>query len=79
VDGYWKYPTRIGEARIIWRTATQKWRIEIGDEDLGGYDTPEGALDDIVGDHTFSHSLCRDTSTLGLPEELVEWEFVRAS
>lgn len=75
--GYWRHDTRIGEARIIWRAPSGKWRIEIGDEDLGGYDAPQPALDDLVGGHTFSHSRCVDTSTLGLPDELGDWEFIR--
>lgn len=76
MKGYWKHPTRIGEALIIWRSASSKWRIEIDGEDLGGYTTPEQALDDLVGGHTFSHSRCVDTSKLGLPDDLSEWEFV---
>lgn len=74
MNGYWKYETRIGTARIVQRGAY--WRIEIDDEDIGGYDSPESALDDLVGGHTFSHSRCVDTSTLGLPDDFSEWEFV---
>lgn len=75
MNGYWRYPTKIGEARIIRRQG--RWKIEIGEEELGAYHTPESALDDLVGGHTFSHSRCSDTSTLGLPDELSEWEFIR--
>lgn len=81
MNGYWSYRTKIGEARIILRGdrfTECPWRIEIADEDLGGYPTPESALDDLVGGHTFSHSRCVDTSVLGCPDELSEWEFIRA-
>lgn len=74
MNGYWKHETSIGTAKIIMRGAF--WRIEISDEDLGGYSSPESALDDLVGGHTFSHSRCADTSRLGLPDDFSEWEFV---
>ena len=77
MDGYWKHSTRIGEARIVLRSG--RWRIEIGGEGLGAYDHPQKALDDLVHGHAFSHSLCADTSTLGLPDALADWVFVRAA
>ena len=71
MNGYWKYQTRIGMAKII--NINGKWRAMIGDEDLGHYSTPQKALDDLAGGYTFSHSSCVDTSELGLPDELSEW------
>lgn len=75
MKGYWRHATAIGEARIIQRG--NRWSIEIGEESLGSYARPEQEIDDLAHGATFSHSLCIDTSTLGLPEELSEWEFVR--
>lgn len=77
MKGYWKHPSRIGEARIIQRHG--RWHAEIAKESLGSYDEPQKALDDLSGGYTFSHSECTDTSTLGLPDELSDWEFVRTA
>lgn len=75
---HWRFNTRIGEARIIRRPqfSEGQWRAELGDEDLGGYGSPEAALGDLTGGHCWSHSSGVDTSTLGLPDELSEWENV---
>lgn len=43
------------------------------DEPLGAYSTPEMAVDDLAGGHTFSISNGVDTATLGIPDELSEW------
>ena len=73
--GYWKQTTRIGEARIV--PTARGWRIEVGGEVLGGgYRSAQSALDDLSGGHTFSHSACADTSALGVPDDLGDWEFV---
>ena len=82
MNGYWKHPTRIGEALIIWKGRqfpAAPWRIEIDGEDLGGYKTPEQALDDLTVGSTFSHSRCIDTSTLELPDDFSDWVFVKTS
>jgi len=50
-----------------------RWRAAAGDEDLGAYVSPEQALDDLTGGHTYSHSSGVDTSTIGLPDSLSEW------
>lgn len=76
MNTYWRHPTRIGEARILHDKG--RWQAVITDEPLGSYSKPEQALDDLVGGHTFSHSSGVDTSTLGMPGELSEWELVRA-
>lgn len=73
----YRYPTRVGLAQIV--KVRDRWRIRLSGEDLGGYLTPQQALDDFVGGHTFSHSSGADTSTLGLPDELLDWESVRAN
>ena len=47
------------------------------DESLGSYARPDQAAEDVAGVHTFSISSGIDTSTLGIPEDLSEWERVR--
>jgi hypothetical protein len=44
------------------------------DESLGSYATPEQAAEDLAGGHTFSISVGVDTATLGIPDEVTEWE-----
>lgn len=77
MNKYWKYQTRIGEARILPKQG--RWHATINGEFLGSYNTPEQALDDLVGGHAFSHSSGADTATLGLPDELSGWELVRTA
>lgn len=44
------------------------------DESLGSYSQAWQAAEDLAGGHTFSISSGVDTATLGIPEDLVEWE-----
>lgn len=46
------------------------------DESLGSYVTPQQAAEDLAGGHTFSISSGIDTATLGIPEDVTEWERV---
>jgi len=52
------------------------WHPFFEDEDLGGYTTPQTALDDLAGGHTFFPSSGLDPSTCGLPDEVGDWEIV---
>ena len=45
----------------------------LGDEDLGSYETPEQALDDLEGGHSTWPTPPLDPSTCGLPDELADW------
>lgn len=73
----YRYQTRAG-AFLIGLTANRSWAIVFDDDCLGsGYRTAQHALDDLCGGHTFSCS-AGDTSELGLPDEISEWEIVRA-
>jgi hypothetical protein len=45
-------------------------------ESLGSYSNPQQAADDLAGGHTFSISSGVDTATLGIPDDLGEWERV---
>ena len=42
-------------------------------ETLGGYGTPEQAVDDLTRGDTFRASGVADTSKLGIPHDLAEW------
>lgn len=53
-----------------------RWHIVFEDESLGGYMSPQHALDDLCGGHTFSCS-AGDTSGLGIPDEISEWSVTR--
>lgn len=46
------------------------------DEDLGAYHSVEGALDELVGGHTFLPSNGLDPSTCDLPDEISKWTWV---
>ena len=46
------------------------------DESLGSYANAWQAAEDLAGGHTFSISCGTDTETLGIPEDLEEWEKV---
>ena len=43
------------------------------DESLGSYPTPQQAVEDLVGGHTFSLPGDIDPAELGVPEELDDW------
>lgn len=51
-----------------------RFQLLFQDESLGAYISPEQALDDLAGDHTLSAGRGIDTSKLGIPDELAEWE-----
>jgi hypothetical protein len=44
------------------------------EESLGSYPTAQQAAEDLAGGHTFSISSGIDTATLGIPDEVTEWE-----
>lgn len=64
--------TRYGTFAIVGQHGG--WHAMYGDENLGTYESPEAALDDLVGGHTFFPSNGLDPSEAGLPDELSEWE-----
>lgn len=73
--GYWRHPTAKGTFYI--RPINNRFQAMLEDESLGSYMTPQQAADDLAGGHTFSPSSGIDTSTLGLPSDVSDWEFVR--
>jgi hypothetical protein len=47
------------------------------DELLGSYHSAASAADDLAGGHTFSVGSGIDTSELGIPDDIREWEVYR--
>ena len=68
----YQYRTKIGTFSI--RSLRERWHVFFEDENLGAYASPLAALDDLVGGHTFWPANGVDPSTLGIPDELKEWE-----
>lgn len=69
------FKTKVGTFSIVYRAGY--WRAMFQDEDLGSYATPQQAADDLAGGHTFDPSEGYDTSELGIPEDIGEWERLR--
>jgi hypothetical protein len=44
------------------------------EESLGSYETAQQAVEDLAGGHTFTPPSGVDTASLGIPEDLTEWE-----
>lgn len=74
--GYYRFSTRVGEFRIR-QEPNGRWQAMFEDEGLGSYEHPWQAAEDLAGGHTFMPS-CGDSAKFGLPEELSDWQFVRA-
>jgi hypothetical protein len=53
-----------------------RWHALFEDEDLGSYPSAQQAAQDIASGHTNSVS-CGDTSLLGVPDNIYEWQRVR--
>lgn len=68
----YSYRTRIGNFYIAEHNG--RFHPVFDNETLGSYATPQQAVEDLAGGHTFSISSGVDTSTLGIPEDLVEWQ-----
>ena len=68
----YSYRTRIGNFYIVEHNG--RFHPVFDDERLGSYATPRQAAEDLAGGHTFSISSGVDTATLGIPEDLEEWQ-----
>jgi hypothetical protein len=64
------YKTRVGPFYIA--HDGKRFFAMFKDEELGGYESPEQASEDLAGGHCFS-SDAGDTAVLGIPEDLSEW------
>jgi hypothetical protein len=69
------YRTRIGPFYIGEHQG--RFHVLYDDENLGSYTRPDQAAEDVAGGHTFSPSSGVDTATLGIPEDIGEWERLR--
>ena len=67
------YETRLGPATIRYNPTTSRYLVFLTDEPLDNYHSAEHCAEAIANGRTQAHSLCHDTSVLGIPEELVEW------
>jgi hypothetical protein len=68
----WYFRTARGIVSI--RPVEDRWCIFFEDENLGSYHSPRAAADDASGGHTFTPSNGVDLGTLGIPEDINEWE-----
>ena len=66
------HSTAAGTFQIVERSG--RWHILFKDESLGSYATPRKAVDDLAGGHTFSSGKGIDTSKLGIPDDIGEWQ-----
>lgn len=64
--------TSVGTFLIVERSG--RWHVLFKDESLGSYANPRQAADDLAGGHTFSAGHGIDTSKLGIPRDIEEWE-----
>jgi hypothetical protein len=72
---FWIFETRWGTFAI--KPVRDRYHAMFGDESLGSYGSPELALDDLVGGHTFSLPKRLDSSKTGMPDDLSEWTIVQ--
>lgn len=71
--GYY-FQTKSGTAAVVF--AQGSWHTVFAGEDLGGgYQTAQSAADDLVGGYTFTPSSGIDTSRLGIPVDVADWEW----
>lgn len=68
------YRTRVGVFSIALMNG--RWHAVFDNDSLGSYISPQQAADDLAGGHTFTPSNGIDTSTLGIPEDIREWEHI---
>jgi hypothetical protein len=66
------YRTRVGPFYVAEHDG--RYHPLFADESLGSYATPHQAAEDLAGGHTFTPSPGYDTSELGIPYHLAEWE-----
>lgn len=77
-NGYWKHDTPKGPVQIR-RLKDQRFHVFFENENLGPYGTPEQAIDDAAGGHTFSPSSGTDLGSLGLSSDIGDWEWIPAA
>jgi len=71
----WSYKTSKGTFYIDKKA--NRYRVIFNDEDLGSYATPQQAVDDVSGGHTFWPSSGIDPGELGISDDLGDWEVLQ--
>lgn len=69
---YWTFETSHGHWAIA-RSDDGRWHPVFRGYDVGSYHSPEAALEDLVGGHTFTLRGGVDARSCGLPSELSGW------
>ena len=69
----YSFATRVGTF-YIGQSPDGRFHPIYDDESLGSYAHDWQASEDLVGGHTFTPSQLSDTSQLGIPEDIGEWE-----
>lgn len=71
--GYF-FQTKFGTAAVS--PLNGRWVAVFDGENLGSYASPQQAVDDLVGGHTYSPSSGIDTSEIGLPVDVEDWIWI---
>lgn len=69
------FSTKVGIFSIVPKAG--RWHAMFRGESLGSYFSPQQAADDLAGGHTFTPPGGFDTSKLGIPADISEWEHAR--
>lgn len=75
----YSFETRVGTFYIAYCSENRRYHALYEDEPLGSYTHPELAAGDLAGGHTCSISAGVDTSELGIPDDLCEWNSFRCA
>lgn len=68
----YSYRTNAGVFEIVLRAG--RWHVMYQGDSLGSYVSPHQAADDLANGHTFTPSNGTDTGSLGISEDIGEWE-----
>jgi hypothetical protein len=75
MSGHWKWSSPHGTFRIVPQRG--RFHVFLNDESLDSYDSPEHALDELIGGRTSAPLNGIDAAKCGLPGDLSEWHFVK--
>lgn len=73
----YQFQTKIGLFSIV--NYADRWHIIFRNERYDNYSTPEQAIDDLAGGHTYSLPDGIDSSTLEISDNLSDWTFIKNS
>jgi hypothetical protein len=72
MSSIYSFETKAGTFTIVRRAGL--FHVILDGESLGSYASAQQAAEDVAGGHTFTPSSGVDTSRLGIPQEISEWE-----